>query len=85
MVRVRTYPRGLKSDDGDVTHVGCDDRRRARRRIQGRRGIQRLVLLGTLLVLFLLGGTAPASAHAALRATDPEDGSVLKSAPVTSP
>ncbi|MEU8851103.1 copper resistance protein CopC [Streptomyces sp. NPDC048564] len=39
------------------------------------------MLLGTLLVLFLLGGTAPASAHAALRATDPEDGSVLKSAP----
>jgi copper transport protein len=33
------------------------------------------------LVLFLLGGTGPASAHAALRATDPEDGSLLKSAP----
>ena len=39
------------------------------------------MLLGTLLVLFLLGGTGPALAHAALRATDPEDGSVLKSAP----
>lgn len=39
------------------------------------------MLLGTLLVLFVLGGTGPASAHAALRATDPEDGSVLKSAP----
>ncbi|KMS73555.1 transport integral membrane protein [Streptomyces viridochromogenes] len=39
------------------------------------------MLLGTLLVLFLLGGTAPASAHAALRATDPQDGTVLKSAP----
>ncbi|MFE5892401.1 copper resistance CopC/CopD family protein [Streptomyces sp. NPDC056462] len=39
------------------------------------------MLLGTLLVLFLLGGTAPASAHAALSATDPEDGAVLKSAP----
>ncbi|MFJ8635136.1 copper resistance CopC/CopD family protein [Streptomyces sp. NPDC093568] len=39
------------------------------------------MLLGPLLVLFLLGGTGPASAHAALRATDPEDGSVLKSAP----
>ncbi|MFE7442623.1 copper resistance CopC/CopD family protein [Streptomyces chartreusis] len=39
------------------------------------------MLLGTLLVLFLLGGTGPASAHAALRGTDPEDGSVLKSAP----
>lgn len=39
------------------------------------------MLLGPLLVLFLLGGTGPASAHAALRATDPEDGAVLKSAP----
>ncbi|MDT0403127.1 MULTISPECIES: copper resistance CopC/CopD family protein [Streptomyces] len=38
------------------------------------------MLLGTLLVL-LLGGAAPASAHAALRGADPEDGSVLKSAP----
>lgn len=38
------------------------------------------MLLGTLLVL-LLGGAGPASAHAALRATDPEDGTVLKSAP----
>lgn len=39
------------------------------------------MLLGPLLVLLLLGGTGPASAHAALRATDPEDGSLLKSAP----
>ncbi|MFE7276081.1 copper resistance protein CopC [Streptomyces sp. NPDC057623] len=39
------------------------------------------MLLGPLLVLFLLGGTSPASAHAALRATDPEDGTVLESAP----
>ncbi|MET9964771.1 copper resistance protein CopC [Streptomyces sp. NPDC006356] len=39
------------------------------------------MLLGPLLVLFLLAGTGPASAHAALRATDPEDGTVLKSAP----
>lgn len=39
------------------------------------------MLLGTLLVLFLLGGTGPASAHAALRASDPEDGALLKSAP----
>ncbi|WKX10598.1 copper resistance CopC/CopD family protein [Streptomyces sp. NL15-2K] len=38
------------------------------------------MLLGTLLVL-LLGGAGPASAHAALSATDPEDGTVLKSAP----
>ncbi|MEY9992555.1 copper transport protein [Streptomyces sp. V4I8] len=39
------------------------------------------MLLGPLLVLLLLAGTGPASAHAALRATDPEDGTVLKSAP----
>ncbi len=39
------------------------------------------MLLGPLLVLFLLGGTGPASAHAALRASDPEDGALLKSAP----
>ncbi|ELS54515.1 copper resistance CopC/CopD family protein [Streptomyces viridochromogenes] len=39
------------------------------------------MLLGPLLVLLLLGGTVPASAHAALRASDPDDGSLLKSAP----
>ncbi|CAL9493746.1 Copper transport protein YcnJ [Streptomyces sp. enrichment culture] len=38
------------------------------------------VLLGTLLVL-LLAGAAPAGAHAALRASDPEDGSVVRTAP----
>ncbi|MGC0376355.1 copper resistance protein CopC [Streptomyces sp. SAI-229] len=39
------------------------------------------MLLGTLLVLFVLGGAAPASAHAALRGSDPGDGSVVESAP----
>ncbi|WP_327722535.1 copper resistance protein CopC [Streptomyces sp. NBC_00490] len=39
------------------------------------------MLLGTVLVLLLFGGAGPASAHAALRSTDPEDGIVLKSAP----
>ncbi|MEV5183526.1 copper resistance protein CopC [Streptomyces werraensis] len=38
------------------------------------------MLLGTLLVL-LLAGAAPAGAHAALRASDPEDGSVVRTAP----
>ncbi|MFF7281819.1 copper resistance protein CopC [Streptomyces griseorubiginosus] len=38
------------------------------------------MLLGTVLVLLLLGG-GTASAHAALRSTDPGDGTVLKSAP----
>ncbi|MFE0510807.1 copper resistance protein CopC, partial [Streptomyces sp. NPDC058964] len=39
------------------------------------------MLLGAMLALLVLGGAGPASAHAALRATDPADGSVLKSAP----
>ncbi|MEU6231342.1 copper resistance protein CopC [Streptomyces sp. NPDC047042] len=40
------------------------------------------MLLGTTLVLLLLiGGAGTASAHAALRSTDPRDGSVLDSAP----
>ncbi|BFO22830.1 hypothetical protein SHKM778_92180 [Streptomyces sp. KM77-8] len=39
------------------------------------------MLLGALLVLLLLGSAAPAGAHAALRGADPEEGSVLKSAP----
>jgi copper transport protein len=38
------------------------------------------VLLGTVLVLLLFSG-APASAHAALRTTDPDDGSVVGQAP----
>ncbi|MEU6577700.1 copper resistance protein CopC [Streptomyces sp. NPDC046805] len=40
-----------------------------------------LTLLGAVLVLFLLGGAGPASAHAVLRGSDPADGTVLKSAP----
>jgi len=39
------------------------------------------VLLGAVLVLLVLGGAGPASAHAALKSTDPEDGTVLRSAP----
>ncbi|MER5196263.1 copper resistance CopC/CopD family protein [Streptomyces sp. NPDC002755] len=38
------------------------------------------MLLGTVLVLLLLGG-GPASAHAALRSADPADGSVVGTAP----
>ncbi|MFJ5968384.1 copper resistance protein CopC [Streptomyces sp. NPDC093060] len=40
-----------------------------------------MTVLGAGLLLLLLGATAPASAHAALRGTDPADGAVLKSAP----
>ncbi|MEV3967137.1 copper resistance protein CopC [Streptomyces sp. NPDC050698] len=38
------------------------------------------MLLGTVLVL-LLAGAGPASAHAALRGTDPDDGSVVRQTP----
>ncbi|MGW0824981.1 copper resistance CopC/CopD family protein [Streptomyces sp. NPDC002845] len=39
------------------------------------------MLLGTVLVLLLLGGAGTASAHAAFKGSDPRDGSVLDSAP----
>lgn len=45
------------------------------------RRLRGLVLLGTVLVLLLLGSAGPARAHAALRGSDPEDGSVVGSAP----
>ncbi|MEU9454639.1 copper resistance protein CopC [Streptomyces sp. NPDC048277] len=38
-------------------------------------------MIGTLLAALLLASAAPASAHAALRGSDPADGAVLKSAP----
>ncbi|MFD9113012.1 copper resistance CopC/CopD family protein [Streptomyces bottropensis] len=57
-------------------------RGRAGDRSGGRgRGIRRLVLLGTALILFLLAGAGTASAHAALKGSDPVDGSVLDAAP----
>jgi copper transport protein len=43
--------------------------------------VRALVLLGTVLLLLVLGGAGPASAHAALRSTDPGDGTVLQRAP----
>ncbi|MEU0118153.1 copper resistance protein CopC [Streptomyces bobili] len=39
------------------------------------------MLLGTTVLLLLLGGAGQASAHAALRSADPADGAVLKTAP----
>ncbi|MEU3947239.1 copper resistance protein CopC [Streptomyces sp. NPDC029526] len=39
------------------------------------------MLLGGVLVLLLLGSAGPASAHAALRGSDPQDGSVAKTVP----
>lgn len=61
-----------------------DQRRNEDRNVGHPRRFQALVLLGTVLVL-LLAGAAPASAHAALRGTDPDDKSVVKQAPATSP
>ncbi|MFF7970370.1 copper resistance protein CopC [Streptomyces sp. NPDC007905] len=43
--------------------------------------LRRLTVLCAGLFLLLLGTAAPASAHAALRETDPADGTVLRSAP----
>ncbi|MGW3914775.1 copper resistance CopC/CopD family protein [Streptomyces sp. NPDC005070] len=63
------------------------DMRIRRRRVNGsgqrerRLGARALALLGGVLVLVLFGGVSGASAHAALTGTDPQEGSVLKSAP----
>ncbi|WP_330339016.1 copper resistance CopC/CopD family protein [Streptomyces sp. NBC_00557] len=46
-----------------------------------RRWARRFTLLCTGLLLLLIGTAAPASAHAALRTTDPADGTVLRTAP----
>lgn len=56
------------------------ERRNEERNVGHPRRAQALVLLGTVLVLLLFSG-APASAHAALRGTDPDDGSVVQRAP----
>ncbi|MFE6482625.1 copper resistance CopC/CopD family protein [Streptomyces sp. NPDC057757] len=56
-----------------------------RRYVSGRRTrrhiVRGLALLGTVLVLVLFGGVGGASAHAALKGSDPQDGSVVKKAP----
>ncbi|MEU9443218.1 copper resistance protein CopC [Streptomyces sp. NPDC048304] len=52
-----------------------------RLRDRHRRWARRLTLLCTGLLLLLIGTAAPASAHAALRTTDPADGTVLRAAP----
>ncbi len=48
---------------------------------RGSRRLAGLALLGTVLVLLVLGSAAPASAHAALRSSDPGAGSVVGTAP----
>ncbi|KMS86850.1 MULTISPECIES: copper resistance CopC family protein [Streptomyces] len=76
----------LRDADNDGAHGG--DRAGARygdRRPRGRRGPSRrpagTFLLLLLLPVLLLGAATPASAHAVLRATDPADGTVLRTAP----
>ncbi|MBE4740486.1 copper resistance protein CopC/CopD [Streptomyces sp. ND05-3B] len=72
--RVRTRDRGEARgrDRGARRHPGTGGWGRA---------VRRLVLLGVVLLLSLLGGTGTASAHAALKGSDPADGSVLDTAP----
>ncbi|WP_240926240.1 copper resistance protein CopC [Streptomyces sp. JB150] len=48
---------------------------------EGGRPRRPALLVALLTLLVLLGSAAPAAAHAALAATDPRDGAVLKSAP----
>lgn len=67
--------------DGDRRDGASGDGGRGAATGRGTRRLRALVLLGAVLVLLLLGGAAPASAHAGLRGADPEDGSVLESAP----
>ncbi|RZU29898.1 copper transport protein [Streptomyces sp. BK022] len=45
------------------------------------RALRRVLLAAASLLLLVLGTASPASAHAALRATDPEDGTILQRAP----
>ncbi|MEU0112610.1 copper resistance protein CopC [Streptomyces bobili] len=47
----------------------------------GRSALVALLLLGTALVLTLLAGATPASAHAVFKSSDPREGSVLKTPP----
>ncbi|MFF4707358.1 copper resistance protein CopC [Streptomyces sp. NPDC001288] len=66
----------FRTQDGDVSQE------HGRRCTTAPRGTLRaLALLGSLLTALLLASAAPASAHAALRGSDPADGAVLKSSP----
>ncbi|MEW2314037.1 copper resistance CopC/CopD family protein [Streptomyces bauhiniae] len=47
------------------------------------RALKRVLLAVASLLLLVLGTASPASAHAALRATNPEDGTILQRAPRT--
>ncbi|MEV7200101.1 copper resistance CopC/CopD family protein [Streptomyces griseoluteus] len=47
------------------------------------RALWRVLLAAASLLLLVLGTASPASAHAALRSTDPEDGTILQRAPRT--
>ncbi|MEW1772746.1 copper resistance protein CopC [Streptomyces sp. NPDC086777] len=63
---------------------GNDQRRSptgSHRNLGNHRVLRALALLGSLLAALLLASAAPASAHAALRGSDPADGAVLKSSP----
>lgn len=71
------------SEGHDKRHVPTGNQRNQRnqRNHRNHRALRALALLGTLLAALLLASAAPASAHAALRGSDPADGAVLKSSP----
>ncbi|CAL9490546.1 copper resistance protein CopC [Streptomyces sp. enrichment culture] len=71
--------RRSESVGGGRNRVVCGARRGSGAPVPRR--LRALVLLGGVLVLLLLGSAGPASAHAALRGSDPEDGSVAKTVP----
>lgn len=65
------------SEGHDKRQAPADNHRNRR----NHRALRALALLGTLLAALLLASAGPASAHAALRGSDPADGAVLKSSP----
>lgn len=71
----------MGTQDGDVSEGPGQRRTTTPHGAAPRGALRALALLGTLLTALLLASAAPASAHAALRGSDPADGAVLKSSP----
>ncbi|MGW1873052.1 copper resistance CopC/CopD family protein [Streptomyces sp. NPDC001975] len=71
----------FRTQDGDVSEEHGRRCTTTPHRAAPRGALRTLALLGTLLTALFLASAAPASAHAALRGSDPADGAVLKSSP----
>ncbi|MGW7238687.1 copper resistance CopC/CopD family protein [Streptomyces sp. NPDC054804] len=71
----------FRTQDGDVSEEHGRRCISTPHRAAPRGTLRTLALLGTLLTALFLASAAPASAHAALRGSDPADGAVLKSSP----